>query len=694
MKVIKLTIDENEELDGIDAVALVEEPAIEIDFQAFGKKYFQTYNDYPQAARKAAEQGIKRNKALGNKCGTQVGKVRAQQLATGKNISLDTIKRMRAFLIRQRDNYDLAIKRKDYEACGYISYLLWGGPAALPWAEKKLRQAGLLEEQNEQIIRDYFAEIGPRGGIKPSRKAPKSKTPGEGKRGSKVNKPGAAGTTRGVKVPAKIEKSLQKKADDFNEKYKEKLGYGTSIAQLRTVYQRGIGAFQTSHSPNVSSAEQWAQARVNAYLYLVKNGRPQNKKYTTDYDLLPAKHPKSNKTANSSCNCSSDKFADISMIDGIPVFNDPNDALQVSKMIGCDGVHEHELEGVIYYMPCQTHSEAIDKKLRDLSADKYFSDLSSDEQSLLLKALDKTGKTAESLMEDGWVEMSEDSFHNHLYFAIVSEPEKGSLQDTSMFKVLYKYDGPRDSKNRDFCRQVLTKDLLYRLEDINNMSLSGDNAEFGTYDIFKYKGSYNCRHRWIQKFYRKETDVEKAKRSAKTNTSWQDVLGGPRSQVAAQNNPKSRTQAEVEAGVPEGEFQFAAVKGEEMMLAGPLMTPDKLIPRLDSEGNKYYVFFDAEGIQKLAYKMMRNKLIDSVNIEHDPDRKVDDVTLVETWLIDDPEKDKSTLYGYDLPKGSWFALYKVNNKKVWDEYIKTGRVKGFSVEGIFSNKVIIQSKNI
>ena len=684
MKVIKLTIDENEELDGIEAVALVEEPAIEIDFQTFSKEYFQSYNDYPQAARAAAEQGIKRNKALNNKCGTQVGKVRAQQLATGKNISLDTVKRMRAFLIRQRDNYDLAVKRKDYDACGYISYLLWGGPSALPWAEKKLRQAGILEKQNEEIIRDEMAKIGPRGGISGSPKAPKSSTPGEGKRGSKRNKPGVASTTRGVKVPARIEKSLQKKADDFNEKYKDKLGYGTSIAQLRTVYQRGVGAFQTSHSPKVRSAEQWAQARVNAYLYLVKNGRPQNKKYTADFDLLPSKHPKSNKQMS--------KFADIQMIDGIPVFSDPNKALEVSKMIGCEGVHEHKLEGVIYYMPCATHTEAIDRKLQNLNDQKYFNDLSSEEQSLLLKALDKTGKTAESLLEDGWVEMSEDAFHNHLYFAIVSEPEKGSLQDTAAFKVLYQYKGPRDSKNRDFCRQVLNKNLMYRLEDINNMSLSGDNQEFGTYDIFKYKGSYNCRHAWVQKFFRKETDVEKAKRSAKTNSSWQDVLGGPRSQQAAQVNPKSRTQAEVEAGVPEGTFEFSAVKGEEKILVGPLMVADKLIPRIDSDGNKYYVFFDEEGIRNLSYKMLRNKLIDSINIEHDPDRKVSDISLVESWLVEDPKVDKSTLYGYDLKKGSWMAKYKVNNQKIWDEYIKTGKVKGFSVEGIFNNKTIIANK--
>ena len=90
-------------------------------------------------------------------------------------------------------------------------------------------------------------------------------------------------------------KSLQKKADEFNEKYKAKLGYGLTVGMLKSVFQRGLGAFNTSHSPNVKSASQWAHARVNAFMYLVKNGKPQNAKYTTDYDLLPKKHPKSSK---------------------------------------------------------------------------------------------------------------------------------------------------------------------------------------------------------------------------------------------------------------------------------------------------------------------------------------------------------------------------------------------------------------
>ena len=495
MKVVKLTIDEENEFEGIDAVALVEEPAIEIDFQAFSEQKFETHNDYPQAAKKAAEQGIKRNKELGNKCGTQVGKVRAQQLATGENVSIDTIKRMRSFLLRQKDNYDLAVRRKDYDACGYISYLLWGGPAALPWAEKKLRQAGLLEKSNEEIICDYF-------------------------------------------------------------------------------------------------------------------------------------------NSNNSI-------------------------------------------------------ESFIKETTQISDNKFFDDMSTETQELLLKALGKTGITADKLTEDGWEEIDVNEFHKFLKFAIESDTEKGSLQDTSNYRVLYKYEGPKDSKNRKFCRQVLDKNLLYRLEDINNMSLEGTNSEFSSYDIFTYKGSYNCRHRWVQKFFRKDKPLDEQKRATTTNKGPREVIGGPRTQEAAQRNPKSRTLAEVLEGIAPAAWTFSKQEGEKMLLAGPLMVADKLIPRIDDEGNKYYVFFDQEAIQKLSYKLMRNKLIDSINIEHDSQRKVDDISLVETWLVEDPQRDKSNSYGYELNKGSWFGVYKVNNKDVWDKYIKTGKVKGFSVEGLFNDKTIL-----
>lgn len=147
------------------------------------------------------------------------------------------------------------------------------------------------DEGHPDMYSDEFAEVGPRGGIKESKKAPKSDTPNPNPRGEGTAK-GDASSSRGAKVSERVEKILQEKADEFNEKYKEKLGYGVDKGMLKSVYQRGVGAFNVSHSPKVQSAEQWALARVNAFLYIVKNGRPENAKYDGDNDLLPKKHPK------------------------------------------------------------------------------------------------------------------------------------------------------------------------------------------------------------------------------------------------------------------------------------------------------------------------------------------------------------------------------------------------------------------
>jgi hypothetical protein len=232
----------------------------------------------PEGVRNNARRGIELNEKVGNKCATQTGKVRAQQIAN-ESMSLDTVRRMYSYLSRAETYYD----PNDTKACGTISYLLWGGKAGLAWARNVLREEGV-----------DLAEVGPKGGVKPSKKAPKSGTPNPNpKRGSDKNKPGAAASEGKVKVPASVEKTLKRKSDEFNERYKDKLGYGVTLPKLRVVYQRGVGAFQTSHSPNVTSQQQWAIARVNAFLYLVKNGRPQNAKYVGDNDLLPKGHPKS-----------------------------------------------------------------------------------------------------------------------------------------------------------------------------------------------------------------------------------------------------------------------------------------------------------------------------------------------------------------------------------------------------------------
>ena len=137
----------------------------------------------------------------------------------------------------------------------------------------------------------WMAKVGPRGGIKESPKAPKSDTPNPNPKGQGIAGGSAAGK-RGADVSAANEKTFQGKADDFNAKESNTKNGRATLGALKSVFQRGLGAYNTSRSPKVVSATQWAFARVNAFLYLLKNGRPQNAKYTTDYDLLPKGHPK------------------------------------------------------------------------------------------------------------------------------------------------------------------------------------------------------------------------------------------------------------------------------------------------------------------------------------------------------------------------------------------------------------------
>ena len=109
---------------------------------ASGKKMIlESYTDYPSGVKNNAKRGLELNEKVNNKCATQVGKVRAQQLAQGKAISVETIKRMYSYLSRAEEYYD----EGDTKACGTISYLLWGGKAGKRWALSKLKELDLID---------------------------------------------------------------------------------------------------------------------------------------------------------------------------------------------------------------------------------------------------------------------------------------------------------------------------------------------------------------------------------------------------------------------------------------------------------------------------------------------------------------------------------------------------------------------
>lgn len=127
---------------------------------------------------------------------------------------------------------------------------------------------------------------------------------------------------------------------------------------------------------------------------------------------------------------------------------------------------------------------------------------------------------------------------------------------------------------------------------------------------------------------------------------------------------------------------FLEESNERKMLYGAVLIPDLDIPRVN-EFEEYTIFFDKKAIEKIALKFAKNKFHNSFNMFHKYDLPADKFTVVETWIKEDEIKDKSVKLGLDVPVGSLIVGVKIEDDKFWDTFIKTGELKGFSVE-IFS----------
>ncbi len=128
-----------------------------------------------------------------------------------------------------------------------------------------------------------------------------------------------------------------------------------------------------------------------------------------------------------------------------------------------------------------------------------------------------------------------------------------------------------------------------------------------------------------------------------------------------------------------------ALDEEKQMLIGPALIPEKLILRLDENDEEYDVFFSKETVAQAMELFMREARTNESTLEHNT--KIDGVTVIESWLVEDSKKDKSALYGFDLPVGTWMIATKVNNKEIWEK-VKNREVRGYSIEGYFTDRLV------
>ena len=193
-----------------------------------------------------------------NRGGTQVGVARANQIVSGERMSPSTVLRMFSFFSRHEvDKQGQGFKpsQKGYPSAGRIAWALWGGDAGFSWSRQKRNQIMAEREKSYDDLETKVAGL--------------SKT---------------------------VEKALQGKVDKHNEKHGDKKGKRVTVGMLGKVFKRGVGAYRTNPSsvrPSVRSEDQWAYARVNAFLVAVRTGKFRSGKF--DLDLLPKDHPLSSK---------------------------------------------------------------------------------------------------------------------------------------------------------------------------------------------------------------------------------------------------------------------------------------------------------------------------------------------------------------------------------------------------------------
>ena len=129
-------------------------------------------------------------------------------------------------------------------------------------------------------------------------------------------------------------------------------------------------------------------------------------------------------------------------------------------------------------------------------------------------------------------------------------------------------------------------------------------------------------------------------------------------------------------------IKFAIQSESEHIITGALMIPQQLIYRNSEQFGEHYVKFSVETIKQIAIKFSKKGYQKNVNIMHEADMQVEGVTMFESFISDSKRGIKPMEAFKDLPDGTWFGSFYVENPKVW-EMVKEGKVKGFSVEGMF-----------
>ena len=216
------------------------------------------------------------------------------------------------------------------------------------------------------------------------------------------------------------------------------------------------------------------------------------------------------------------EMAQLKEIDGETVYKTQEEAEAVAKEKGCEGYHEHEEDGIIWFMPCATHDDIKRPELSDDLGKEMLNSLEGEKIGKEWVEVDVLDE-GEDISDEDWANIcinEKKSLLRKLADEIYSKNNGSAFSylDSKNYKIRYKYavGSRKPSKTqREFCSNMmrLSRDgIVYRLEDIDRASRDGVNKQLGhkgqSYDLFKFKGGIYCRHKWVRVLYRLESNTE------------------------------------------------------------------------------------------------------------------------------------------------------------------------------------------
>lgn len=330
-----------------------------------------------------------------------------------------------------------------------------------------------------------------------------------------------------------------------------------------------------------------------------------------------------------------------------------------------------------------TWSKRIVEQQEDMSLEPYVDEcvdckqemvLSKEQESGLLELAEKLGETLD-FEHTVFIDMTKDKFStigDYLKGVVGLDilGQRGLEQMEGITK--YRYAGPPAERN--FCKAMQRLNKFYLPEEIEEMnSLNSGFARRGasSYSVFDYKGGVNCQHYW--------EEVELFKNGRETVVIQKGRASGNAGQAASASNDYWRYNGSEQTA-------FAFSSDDQRIVVGPAMLPQVLIPRKAEDGSTFHVFFSEETIAKIAEKFFKEMKHNNTDVNHN-DQITNNNTLLESWIVEDPQKDKAAALGFDVPKGTWMTSYRINDEETWKQ-IKNGELNGFSVTGDFIQRAL------